>query len=1801
MFVNKRRKQTRSQNVLQSFFKPTQSLRRQLLVNLGISAFLMLSIVIVLAAVFMYKAGDAIAEESETAMEQRVRYHLVRSASYATAEINERFQKLLGASHLLSEIIMDRISGYGLEGWEDDRYVPFYDMESGRNVYPLDPEPLLLEWQQDFGWDPSLVEEQAQERSNYFGLVPFTTASASYFMPGACNPDAPSRFHYGYLENCTEANNDLETGGVVFPNNETKILHKKAAAIGALMKPLFESQPEIITMKVGFKNRGSGNAIFIPTVNFPGAVQPLESVGCEWMRETNPYTNKPLGTEEEISKCNKEGTLHPMRNLNALEDPVCKDFILKGRESSFYGPHLSQEGSLTYFSVGNGVFDRITGELIGCTSIDTARRDLSMLLKNLNINEEVNNAVVWYDGRTIASSTDKPLFVYPDGQIIYESDFIDEATFLELRDALDFTGVWDSSDMKRQIEENVVISGSRLFTLNPLPPIPMEYDPAYFPKFLVIHSISESTFTEVISLEQDVTEDIHTLIVFIVVVGGAGTILLLGILWKVTEMLTLPLQWMERVSQSIMEVKLSGESNVDTSCGNVHERSQSCCRTEVHELVLEFQSMIRNFSGPGASQVVHPRSREIKNQIIHLAKMQSFCPAEPPEDRNQIPSGTQLEREINRGKNHTGASIRSRRNSSGCKQFNEGMNVKTDTERMPKKIASRPPEVAKSSLFRWILVLLVVPLVITNMTIAIVVTTQIGSEVPTWVDEASQYAIGLERDAIQNTASRKAALAQVSLATSIRDNYLYTRVAGWLAFGGLKRTSSFTKIHETTEECKWYNPHGTGEGNANGVVDGQCPFFETASAVCACEWQVLIPSVSECTVFGPESYTRDLPERFFFAQARDADPITGKRMSSSSFPEFDYSPETTLWWNDISVLPGSEKGANASGYETSYDRVRVMSPLAVVEFPIHNYAASAGLSQRILSTMVAFETDGLCTGYIGCGFEYAYYSRFESNDDNAAYLINEELCPKGKFGYDPRCRSWYSMGRDSYLSLGAPAHITPVYTFAESGVLGSAVSAALANPSTGEYLGQCMIDFSPEPLGSLFDFVEEPTGFLITPDFDAAGSNTVLRPAGTGSIPSSSIGDLVLPFDARSSASRLYFDEQILSAMQRGESGIRDFERTSSDGHVETITIAYSPVKERFALAVDPSDYTRGSIPTTQVVYSVGIVIPAEMMRLPFATVQANVTDRVGKMALVYLCLVSMLTILLLWFMYFTTKQVATPILLLLKIVQRINKRELDDDLPPLSGGSAEVHQVYSSFARLYKLIQISNTAFFSGNINWSSEFMTDALGLFQRIKDEKAIGTVCNNLGNIYFATSNEDFVSSQKRNKYGPVCTAEEALGYLNKAVEISERRFDLAVTNTRKADYAQELADRLFNRSILYLSWIAREEKDKLPHTIREMAYADMARAKSLDSDVWNFRLEYRQLYTGSEDAFSRLLRRIRGLTEFSHDKKLREVWDPRELVGDADQLLSASWNHDDAPLFRSMTRIGRSQQLDAVVIRLELQDGNHEEAGRLAIGILSQDEYILEDAFISATETLLFLMDQNRIFPLPSTKLSVRSILGEMLRACRGYSLDLGKSLLVCMEVGEVWRKDPTFEELVMKLSHLYHHSCSSHDYFGVVASTLQGELFSEGLTEKKYHQSDHKRMLKVIAEAEAELVHPVLPVAFDTLISSDAFRSGNDSHLLLVTDGFSWDTALYKQTKRQIHLLNDNPRRSGTIHMIILGLDLDEAMKKECQDMVHGLTNRSFFADFSIENADEIFRSVSASVSRSDLFLRSLQCVTMQKF
>ena len=75
-----------------------------------------------------------------------------------------------------------------------------------------------------------------------------------------------------------------------------------------------------------------------------------------------------------------------------------------------------------------------------------------------------------------------------------------------------------------------------------------------------------------------------------------------------------------------------------------------------------------------------------------------------------------------------------------------------------------------------------------------------------------------------------------------------------------------------------------------------------------------------------------------------------------------------------------------------------------------------------------------------------------------------------------------------------------------------------------------------------------------------------------------------------------------------------------------------------------------------------------------------------------------------------------------------------DDTLSKLSeysGSCKEVDTVYKTTEMLYKVVQFANVAFFSGNLEVAYQVLRDALRLFTRLDNSKAIAVASNNLGN--------------------------------------------------------------------------------------------------------------------------------------------------------------------------------------------------------------------------------------------------------------------------------------------------------------------------------------------------------------------------------------------------------------------------------------------------------------------------------------
>jgi len=239
------------------------------------------------------------------------------------------------------------------------------------------------------------------------------------------------------------------------------------------------------------------------------------------------------------------------------------------------------------------------------------------------------------------------------------------------------------------------------------------------------------------------------------------------------------------------------------------------------------------------------------------------------------------------------------------------------------------------------------------MVISALVTYEITQLFPTLVLDVQEAFIALETQALATTASLRASFAGEVMDHAIRDLHLLTRVSSWLLFGGLESTDvGVLGVHTGAEQCKVY-PN-----------DGSCPLMTNRfHSACDCQWNDKWEG--ECYVYDDEvGDTRYYQTTFYEGLRQDSWP-NGDR-NFTTFPQVATSAKTTQWWDDdISSFPGAEKGSDSKGYATTYDRVRMLSSLQVLQIPLYNYGALAR-SGRPLATYIGFESDGMFSGYAGC-------------------------------------------------------------------------------------------------------------------------------------------------------------------------------------------------------------------------------------------------------------------------------------------------------------------------------------------------------------------------------------------------------------------------------------------------------------------------------------------------------------------------------------------------------------------------------------------------------------------------------------------------------------------------------------------------------------------------------------------------------------------------------------------------------------------------------------------------------------------
>jgi HAMP domain-containing protein len=1233
--------------------RPGYTLRTQLLLSFGTINAVTVAFVVAICIVVSGLAGKYVKDTYETSYVEYMTENAGLSARYLAESLDQRLM-LFNVADIMYEATQDRFAGYPNES--DDK-VPFFDVDSQTRKYPISAQPLPLDWQiEQYMNEKGNFEEHFQNR-DYYNNRTVSTASGMFFMQGACDPSITDIYADTFWQNCTDANNDISTGGVVAPSLMTEHIHRKAKDLTPLLKALFESREEIRDLGVYFANSGAGASVSFPYYPLPGS-STYVSVGCDWMNETNPRdASRMIGTQEMIGMCHPAGEEVSTRLYNPLERGWCRDQALSPDRLLFATGRNAWENDEWLFSVGRAVYDRLTKDFVACifVGISLGAIDEELAESRIVPGSELS-VVLWDKNGTIISSSGLDASQNRSLTIYEASLGLTKESYEELYNLVDFGSQWDPTEVRSKYGNFTSEDDNYFVASYPMPPIPDNYDDTYEPLLFIIVSTSTDTVSSIVDvMNYTVDKKVRDVNKFSIIAGAIGLAVATLIIFMMSSMLTLPLKSMNKVAQEIVDNfgVPSEEKRIEGSEQKISKEASCTPRTELSEVVKEFNKMVTSFSGTTMAKSERAKHHEVHN-IFNLRNEFSELYASRDNDDFKYSIEPPAER-IRNGYVHAGRNLAVSEATTTTAPTTSG-NAATKSKKC-------------SPLFLWTLVLIVTPLLVVNITISAVVISMVSVALTESVDEVQDIFILNQSTALLVHSRLRADYVSGLTAKSTSDLFVLARYSNWLLFGGLERSNAFTEVISGAEACKLFDD----------VTE--CPYFQETN-VCDCAWG---DNQSQTCQHYPGG-SRPLQKKFFACESHGT-KADGDR-NTTGYPDVSYSTETTSWWDNQTGVPGGGESSAASGYNSTYDRLRSISAHPLFEV-LYNYGVD---KNSTIATYVGFEADGLFVGYNGCfnGF-HANLASWSSTKENGAAEMRPELCPLGKYGYDPRyvaescptesyflafctdsllfscsCRGWYDTGRKLAMQKDTFLHITAPYQFAQGldqiSVAQSATSP-LVDPKTGKHIGQVLMDFHPDAIYEALDQHTplSPVGFpILVAAQEDNDSDTVVGPGYSRSNSSISIAAVLLDKEMLCTDSECAINqaaiEKIVESMKAGEAKNETFIRKTSIGDDEKIHLAYAPVKVKSFHPVDSSDFSRGVNVSEYLIYSLGLAETETGMLEPFDKIEDDAQKRMNVAIGILSVLIAAATIVVIYISHRVATSITEPMLYLLELTRSINR-----------------------------------------------------------------------------------------------------------------------------------------------------------------------------------------------------------------------------------------------------------------------------------------------------------------------------------------------------------------------------------------------------------------------------------------------------------------------------------------------------------------------------------------------------------------
>ncbi|OEU06276.1 hypothetical protein FRACYDRAFT_266147 [Fragilariopsis cylindrus CCMP1102] len=1350
---------------------------------------------------------------------------------------------------LVHDVIQDRFEGY--PNPSDDK-VPFFDMETNTNIYPIIGEPMPIRWDVQSNTNEDNYEEFVDSRWKYFKNISVDTTNAGFSFQGSCDPSETNSSGVSYGPNCTDANNNIQTGGVVAPSEETEMYHRKGSDLVPILRALFETREQVREIHISFLNNGAGATIIYPHYARNHQLDYI-SEGCEWLLSQNPNKNwTAIGNETMLQNCHKKNETVSNFQYNAMERNWCRKQALS--------PNL--------------------------VHIETKK---------------------------------------------YENFRNDDSIYS--------------------------------VSIQPIPLIPEDFDESYRPSFFFVGSFNkEESVKRIMNIEDGVESRMLSITKYSTVLGAVGIIFAIIIIFVMAYILTSPLTNMNRVAADIADSfgDLKKEDEIRQT-GDVLVIPRCTPKTELTDVVCEFNKMVTTFSGSSEAKTEKHKDDCILNNFPARNDLMKIY-----ENRNNKlfkynPTGEHMISSasyLHLGPNHNFSAV--------------------ITENIETNDILRSKSRKWSPLFFWILLLIVTPLFFIPVAISAVAMRSLINEYGGIKMEVQTLYLSIFKEQTWATTQLRSEYVSLLTEKAIDDLSIFSRYSGWLLFGSVNRSNSFTRVSSAMDECKTFSSDFS-----------QCNLAKT-EYVCDCRWQER-GYEDTCTNFTESIRHREV--NYWMAEVSETG--TGDR-NSTDFPNSSISPETTNWWKDPMSVPGFQKGSSASGYNTTYDRLRVMSAVPIFQ-TLQNYRSGAS-PQATLKVAIAFEADGMFFLYAGCdSVGLLTLSKWRSTVENKAAELRPKLCPVGKYGYDPRCRGWYEDGKNLAISNGADALlVTAPYEFAEDthNIYGQTATNAIMDPITREYIGQTMVDFNSEYINKVL--IDETTilgdGFpvLITPNIESGDNlefgDVVIGPGEDRGVASQSITSVVMTHDLNCASeqedeckARLIAFEVIVASMKEGNSShATGFNRTTKNGETETLSISFAPTHTIGVQSINSSDYARGVRKNELLVYSLGFVTKEKSLLEDFSGVMEEMKQYVRITIGVLAAVIFFGAITSVFISRRLAKSFAATMNYLLRLLRHINTQGEKKTPPPTQNirASHETVVLSKTLQTLYRIVKYANIAFFAGDLDHAYTILVDALSLFRRLDNKKAIGIASNNLGNTLLSVYRE--MKMIKKDEIDGLTINDaitQGISHFHTAIKLGEKAYDefyeIQGWSPVCLNFMQHLANRYFNRG-MFLLIVKNDHND--PKEIEKLGMRDLKIADDMDQEIVAFGEDIG--WGGSERVdirFNVNILRIRGyntLLGLGYDDNDND-WGVQELIQDTLGIIKDEYRKSQkSNLFTKMSCSGRLQELEMQLMRYKLHHNDLETAAKIAVRLLVEDEYVFVEAIRQAVKVLIQYIETDDIVPVRS---------------------------------------------------------------------------------------------------------------------------------------------------------------------------------------------------------------------------------------